>query len=128
MAATTAACDLGLQTMWQGQSTLVQVQAFSVLLVTVAITMQHVPILKLSKAWVRGRFFMAACLAVVAVAFGVLAVVAYSRTARPQAGCAHEVGVHRAYLACSLFLVAIELFFAVYTFCFAAMRQAEARD
>jgi hypothetical protein len=120
----TSSCNLDLQVMWQGQSTLVQALTFSILLVTMAITMQHLSLSQLSRNWRRGRLFLAACLALVAVAVGGLAVAAYAlRSVKYHAGCEGEAGVHRAYLGLAVFLVCLEAFFAVYTFVFAAVHE-----
>ena len=125
---TSPSCNLDLQVMWQGQSTLVQSLTFSILLVTVAITMQHLSLAQFSRKWRTWRLVLAACLAFVAVAIGVLAVVAYAlRSVKYHAGCGGEAGVHRADLSLAVFLVGIESFFAVYTFIF-AMRPEKAQS
>lgn len=117
-------CNLDLQVMWQGQSTLVQALTFSVFLMTVAITMQHLSLAKLSRSWHRGRLLMAACMALVAVAVGILAIVAYSlRSVKYHAGCEGEANIHRFYLGISIVLVCLEVFFTGYAFLFAARLQ-----
>jgi hypothetical protein len=115
------ACDTDLRTAWQAESSLVQVLMFSILLVTVAITFQHlshIDYLYVRKTW---ALIMAVGLSVIAVLFGIVSVFAYSsRSVKIQAGCGAEPLIHRSMVVLAIFLICIEIAFMTVTFVFTA--------
>jgi hypothetical protein len=112
-----ATCNTDLRTAWQAESSLVQVLMFSILLVTVAITFQHlshIDYLYIQKKW---ALIMAVGLSVVAVCFGIVSVFAYSsRAAKIQAGCGGESLIHRSLVILAVLLICIEVAFMTVTF------------
>ena len=112
-----ATCNTDLRTAWQAESSLVQVLMFSILLVTVAITFQHlshIDYLYMQKTW---ALIMAVGLSVVAVFFGIVSIVAYSsRAAKIQAGCGTESLIHRSLVVLAILLICIEIAFMMVTF------------
>jgi len=90
---------------------------FSILLVTVAITFQHlshIDYLYMQKTW---ALIMSVGLSVVAVFFGIVSIFAYSsRSVKIRAGCGSESLIHRSLVALAVLLICIEVAFMTVTF------------
>jgi uncharacterized membrane protein YcjF (UPF0283 family) len=110
-------CETDVRTAWQAESSLVQVLMFSILLVTVAITFQHlshIDYLYIQKTW---ALVMAVGLSVIAVFFGIVSIFAYSsRSLKVRTGCGKESLIHRSIVVLAILLVCIEIAFMLVTF------------
>ena len=103
-------CDL--KTSWNAEAALVQSLMFSILLITVAITFQHLAHsgYELSKPL---AIIMATSLAVIALSFGAIGVFAYSKRSSPGTGCSHESFIRTCIIIFGCSLLVIELIFAI---------------
>ena len=110
-------CLADLTVAWQAESALVQVLMFSLLLITVALTLQH-----LSKAdsfylQKKAAFSLAIGLSTIAVSFSLVGVYAYaSRSGQVRVGCGDESFVHKSVVFLASLLILLELVFMAITF------------
>lgn len=104
-----------LRASWQAESAFIQTCMFSLLLVTMALTFQH---LSHSNSLLLPRnaaTVMSMCLAAVAVSFGAVGLYAYSMRASGIAHSGAELHVHRALVVLGVLLLLVESTFVVVT-------------
>jgi len=110
-------CEMDLLTAWQAEGALVQVLMFSLLLVTLAITFQHLSYTDYISMHKTGALVMAVVLSVVAVFFAIVGVISYSsRLVKMRSGCGTESLIHCSFVVLAVLVICIEIAFMTATF------------